>query len=144
MTTVNCNMEDCVYFNKDFICQRGDITLTFGEYLDFECEDYRDITEGEDYQEKYYKRCQNPKTKREERREAKGKRIEIHGLIFYTQEDIRDKDNYGLTEEVTGLYISRISLENEKKLAIVRERLTEITPVKDLSDYIELEEDTPC
>ena len=132
MTRINCDMEDCVHIDKDRVCQKDHIFLILNDHLSAECEDYKDITLGEDYQEKYFLRCKIEKTGRVEKREAKGKKIEMHGLTFYTQEDIRFRNDYRMTEEKTGLVLSREDLEDNNKLAIIRKKVEETTPVKDL------------
>jgi hypothetical protein len=133
-------MSDCIYIDKYDKCQKDEMFLSIGDYFE-ECDSYTDITEGKDYEEKYYKRLRNSRTGIEEKQESKGKKIEMYGLIFYTEEDTRFEKDYYMTEEKTGYLLPSEALKNKDNLEVVYKTIEELIPVKDLPDYVEA---SPC
>lgn len=119
-----CDLHNCVNC-KDAVCQLDSLALEDGE-----CQEYRDITDGPDYQETYFTaNVYKPEDGSEPiryRRAKKGKRVEYAGFTLYTDKDMR----YGIggacfTEATTGFFISGEDLLNEERLALLRKRIAE-------------------
>ena len=129
MPDIKCFTEYCVHCNKDYACELKNITLRYAE-----CQTFRSITATEEYKQKYYKRAKNDLTGKHEKYVGYGKRLEINGLVLFTEEDTRHGDNYIVTEEISGASIKVSKLKDEKRLAEIKERISVLIPVKDLPD----------
>ncbi|CDX01266.1 Hypothetical protein DPCES_1379 [Desulfitobacterium hafniense] len=135
MTTVNCYQPECVN-NKNDICTLDSIHIAFDEFClgngFYLCADYKNVFHAPEYQERYFIRVKDTKTRREEKARRNGKRLELFGMVFYTENDTRYDKDWWLTEEKTGLGVSKkYVLENPDK---VRKVIEEVTPVSELPD----------
>jgi len=135
MTTVNCYQSECVN-NKNDKCTLDTIHIAFDIDHNYEeffpCGTYENILMAPEYKEPYFMRVQNPKTKRVEKREMKGKKVELLGMAFYTNNDTRYEENWWLTEEKTGFGAHKENILREPEVA--RRAITESTPVRELPD----------
>lgn len=134
MTKVHCDLTMCEYCKKDgvtdFICGCDEIELvdeqciTFGAHVDM-CPEYR---------ETFLKRLSSKADKHECWRECNnGKRYEIDGLVFFTDQDDRwGIDDIWFTEKTTGLKISGKYLYQH--IEDIKERITQVTPVETLPE----------
>lgn len=136
MSKINCYSIECAH-NENNICSEDEVTFDFDSYYDEGlghcCMSYTNITETEEYQTPYFKHIENPETGKLEKKAAKGKRIELFGRVFFTEEDTRFSDKYMLTEEVTGYLIPFDCLK--KHYQVIEERIKGIIPVKELPLY---------
>ena len=107
MPTVICPNNYCIY-NDDFegICKYGG-TIHAAE----ECVAFTSYRDQEDYQEEYWHACLREGKKF--RRKAKGKRIEVRGLVLYTEDRLPPEEAWAdtltsvyCTEEETGMGLS--------------------------------------
>ncbi len=136
MTTVNCYQPECTN-NKNDVCTLDAIHIAFDEFClgngFYLCADYKNVFLAPEYQEPYFMRISNPKTKRIEKMRKNGKRLELFGMVFYTESDTRytEKD-WWLTEEKTGLGVGKKYLM--KHANKVRKAIEEVTPVSELPD----------
>ena len=128
MTKVKCSYSGCEYCTKG-ICQKEEIEL------DDICLDWLSHVEvSKEYNNIFYKHIRDNKTGKEYKKEARGKRYEMLGFVWYTDEDDREGiEEISFTEEVSGMKAQGKSIteENMKK---IMEKLTEAKPVKDLPE----------
>lgn len=121
-TTVFCDRNDCRYYCNGE-CANECI------YLDFNCQDYEDLTLSPEYQVPYYIACRkNGKTYRELKR---GKRIEINGEEFFTISNTAYPQNpVSLTHGRTGrLMPYRTIADIKENWEIIKNRLDEFPDV---------------
>ena len=126
-----CDSDKCVNCRNN-TCQRGELTLYDGQ-----CEEYEDITEGPDYQEEYFIACEyRPKDDGERiqyRQARKGKRVEIDGDVYYTQDDIRDGMAFArFTDAITGRLVSGKDLMSDIYAPLIKGKRKIMTPVMDM------------
>ena len=118
-TIIHCSENYCIN-NTVSKCKLSEISIVGGY-----CDNFDDITDGEDYQHEYYKHIADRKTGNSYKRKCFGKRIEHEELVFYTSRDIRDGFT-GLTEEKSGvLAIQLCDLKNKVKMDDMRKRLAQ-------------------
>lgn len=99
MTLIKCTTSQCEYCVKG-ICSRDEVTFDAGD-----CEEYLfhpDVCP--DYRNTFWKRIKSRKDNIEKRLESnQGKRYEVNGLVFFTEDDDRNGiDEIWFTEERTG------------------------------------------
>ena len=132
MTTVKCSYSSCEYCVGG-TCQRDEIEL------DDSCQDWLDHTDvSPEYCHTFWKHCHTADRKKEYKTEARGKRYEILGLVWYTDQDDRNgTDKISFTEEVSGVGIMGKDI-NEKNLPMIKENIAKVAPVKTLPDEWEV------
>ena len=133
MPKVHCNITECEYCKKvgitDFICGCDEI-----EFVDGECITYGPhIDMSSEYQETFWKRLASRKDGHECKRSAiQGKRYEMIGLVWFTDNDDRwGTDKIWFTEQKSGLACigGKITEENAVK---IRKLVDSVCPVADL------------
>lgn len=93
MTTINCNLNDCIYCEKS-ICTKDKVSF-FNE-----CNDYDNYKNSFDYQDEYWMRIGNINARTHKR----GRKIIINGIDFYTSDDMRENElNIYVTDARTGI-----------------------------------------
>ena len=97
MAEVACYSDDCKWFSCGF-CQRGSITIC----EDLTCEDFECYIDS--YKDSFYKACFKD-GKKFRRLAEHGKKIEYNGYVFYTEDRVTEAEEYGLTEERTGVFV---------------------------------------
>lgn len=117
-------------------CRHGTCQLPSLTLYDGQCEEYEDITEGPDYQERYFIACEykpkdcKPGESIRYRKLKKGKRVVREGVVFFTNDDIRDGLNGAeLTEARTGMLIQGEHIENAEAMRIILKMREEMPPI---------------
>ena len=108
MTSVGCWNTECIW-NKGGWCQRGVISIS--ETL--ECDNFEDYRKS--YTDQFWKACKDKDGRKYRRLCEKGKKVEYNGYVFYTEDKIDDTEEYYLTEERTGVFISTMARLKEPK-----------------------------
>ena len=133
-TEVYCDTTTCEYYKnqrctKDIIELVDDSCLTFGAHTEM----------SKEYQETFWKALTSRKDGHKCRQEARGKRYEFGGIVFFTDQD----DRWGLaglsfTEQVTGYRVPADVLTGRKAkpefLDRVREIIGKVPPVMSLPE----------
>ena len=133
MTKVKC-VAWC-QFSKDGVCTKDEIEMDIEGCVSFEVYPAEDDPE---YQEEYWILVKRTEDKKLFRQKARGKRIEIDGVVFHTKDDVR----YGLTgveltEERTGLKTEGEKAKNA--IDIVRQKSQSFPAVMDYPTLEELD-----
>ena len=136
MTKVHCRETTCEYWQKDSsreddgLCGLDEIEIT----TDIMCCSYRDHTDmSPEYRETFWKRICSRKDKHECRNEGRGKRYEMIGLIWFTDQDDRwGTDEIWFTEQRTGLRCKGKDIGGNAEL--IRERVGTTSPVESLPE----------
>jgi hypothetical protein len=132
MAIVNCDNTKCLWCERE-VCQAEKINLSsYGT-----CWTEEDITDGEEYQEEYWIR-----TKHGDgtilRQQKHGKKVELCGLTFYTEDDIRtekDRDQARMTEATTGYACVPYS-KIEANIEHIKQEIAKVDiPLMDLPPY---------
>lgn len=123
-----CDSSECVNCRRN-TCQLGTLTLFSGE-----CQEYEDVTKGPDYQEEYFIACRfRPEVDAEAfryREKKKGKRVELRGVTFYTQEDIREGiGGARFTEAHTGFRVKGEDILDDERFKKVMKAVRTDLPV---------------
>lgn len=97
MTKILCRRHDCVWCDPDeHVCLNTLIAVN-----ESGCENYDTIFESPEYQETFWIAvCGKDKTMF--RVERMGKKIEYRGRVFYTIEQVSDRDSFIVTDGITG------------------------------------------
>ncbi|MCM1055623.1 MAG: hypothetical protein NC394_08895 [Bacteroides sp.] len=119
MPYVNCENTECVYCSQNRECLYNS-NIWVGDVYCAGCSEYSSYRNTEDYQTEFWKtypiRGQEGKY---ERKKAIGKRIEINGREFFTEDNPNyDEKNMRVTDGETGAFCGYISSvkENWEKL----------------------------
>lgn len=133
MTKVVCGYSGCEYCARG-ICQKEEIEI------DDTCLDWVSHVEiSKEYNDIFYKHIRDNKTGEEYKKEARGKRYEMLGLVWYTDEDDREGiEEISFTEEVSGMRTNGRNI-TEENLPKIMKMLAEVKPVKDLPETREEE-----
>ena len=133
MTKVVCGYSGCEYCARG-ICQKEEIEI------DDTCLDWVSHVEiSKEYNDIFYKHIRDNKTGEEYKKEARGKRYEMLGLVWYTDEDDREGiEEISFTEEVSGMRTKGRNI-TEENLPKIKKMLAEVKPVKDLPETREEE-----
>lgn len=132
MTEIRCK-EDCKYSVLG-ICNRSNVEMCSGSCCDSDAYSAEDNPE---YQSPYWIQVKNYEDNRFYRKERKGKRVEIGGLVFYTECDDRYSQDIPYTEEITGALAQ--GPITEEKIEKIKRKLKDTTPVMELPIYYENE-----
>lgn len=128
MTKVICDLSSCEYW-KDNICQMEEIELidTCNTYV---C--HTDICK--DYCHTFWKRVRNNEDGQIYRVEARGKRYELMGFVWYTDEDDRYGTNaISFTEEISGLRAQGGQI-TEENIEQIKEKMKTEPPLMSLPE----------
>lgn len=135
MTEVHCAETDCEYWKKqgedgDGLCGCEKIELN----ADIMCNMFRAHTDlSPEYRETFWKRLRSLKDKHECKQDARGKRYEIAGLVWFTDQDDRwGTDGIWFTEQQSGLRCLGKDIREHEKL--IREKIAEVSPVGSLPE----------
>lgn len=133
MTKVVCGYSGCEYCARG-ICQKEEIEIA-GTCLDW----VSHVEISKEYNNIFYKHIGDNKTGEEYKKEARGKRYEMIGLVWYTDEDDREGiEEISFTEEVSGMRTKGRNI-TEENLPKIMKVLAETKPVKDLQETREEE-----
>lgn len=110
MTELRCFYHNCIHHDMlSGICQLQ--AATVDEIESGEC--YEPVSEQADYQTEYWIHCMDKDKGIEYKQKRKGKRIEVDGVVLYTQdklppENARSNPEFviSVTEEKTGMLLS--------------------------------------
>ncbi len=128
-------MTDCINNTREFICSATSISFSLNNWEP--CDGYKSIVETDEYKSKYYKAVMEEGVPY--KKLSHGKRIELYGRVFYTEEDTRFDGNYYLTDEQSGYLTSLellIKVMTEKPEEAIK-TMDDVGAVIDLPDYEE-------
>ena len=138
MTKVHCRQKTCEYWRKngagdscDGLCSCDEIELdddimcfTYGAHTDMSPE----------YRETFWKRISSREDKHECRQDAMGKRYEMIGLVWFTDQDDRwGTDEIWFTEQRSGLRCRGRDI-NDGNAELIWEKIKAIPPVDSLPE----------
>ena len=136
MTKVWCSWGSCEYCKRygvngygicgsDQIELKDDNCITYGAHTDMSPE----------YREVFWKRLKSRKDKHEcKQRSKKGKRYEMIGLVWFTENDDRwGTDDIWFTEQKSGLRCQGRDI-NEKRKETILELVNSVCPVEELPE----------
>ena len=135
MTKVLCDETSCEHCKFEggtyFVCGCDQIELESGEV----CKTYINHTDiSPEYRETFWKRMSSREDKHECKKEARGKRFEICGLIWFTDSDDRfGTDDIWFTEQRSGLRCQGIDI-TEEHASLMKKKIESICPVVDLPE----------
>ena len=122
MTIIYCQNEDCKYCDPDlFICTRNIVSV--GEFFECGCEEYESYLDSEEYREKYFIAVKVGEVLA--KAVKYGKKIELKGRVFYTQDRAKEFGENRITDKRTGYSVGTVKrlddlwdkyLETEKTL----------------------------
>lgn len=120
-----CRSDDCKW-NEDGWCNKGVISIS----EDNECEDYESYLDTEEWQQPFYKRCQDKVTKKIFRVLFRGKEIEVNGRKFF----IESKSAFAtVTDKITGYgCCNRCDLEARFESILKKANELNIPPLESL------------
>ena len=132
---VECYYSNCISWRKANGCADNSLLIIGDEG----CENFVSYKAREDYQTEYWIACLDKETDTKCRRKLKGKRVEIEGFVFFTEDNI--EEGYyecEFTEEKTGVAVPGMlaftptgQLLDEVKEKII-ERIANEKPVMEL------------
>ena len=97
MTNIYCSCRDCLWRDSDDgMCMRMEVEVSEDGCLDYSC-----ILYHPEYQEKFWIAC-GDREKPTHRVEKTGKKIEYRGRVFYTTEQVNHRENFKVTDAITG------------------------------------------
>lgn len=110
MTELRCLYHNCIHHDMlSGICQLQGATVE--EIESGEC--YEPVSEQADYQTEYWIHCMDKDKGIEYKQKRKGKRIEVDGVVLYTQDKLPPESEWknpewriSVTEEKTGMLLS--------------------------------------
>lgn len=133
MTKVRCYTSDCEFWTpgdvRSGFCGRDEIELddTCGDYVN-----HTDISP--EHRKTFWKRVRSRKDKHECKLSCEGKRFEICGLVWFTDQDDRwGIDELSFTEERSGLRCKGRDI-NEANIEKIKKILSTVSPVEDLPE----------
>lgn len=136
MPKVHCDITTCNYCRKngvtDFICGCDEI-----EMIDEQCNTFVAYVDmSPKYRETFWKRLASKKDKHEcKKKSEKGKRYEMHGYVWFTENDDRwGTDEIWFTEQRSGMCCKGKDIE---RVIQVKEKWESVVPVADLPEAIE-------
>lgn len=119
MTKVSCENEDCLHLDlKTNTCKQLSINIECG--YEPSCMSFEHYLRSKEYKEDYFIVVKDEE-KILGRILQKGKRVVYNGRVFYTR-DREEYDHCLLTEERTGLGITKKSLEDDWETFIEKEK----------------------
>lgn len=141
MTELKCMYQKCIHHNfLECTCQLESVRVE--DIESGEC--YETITEQAEYQTEYWIHCKDKRTGANFKRKKKGKRIEVDGVVLYTDEKIPPEAEWKnpqwdirCTEEKTGMIVPLHSLyipEHRKK---IDEYIKNAVPFSELEERAE-------
>lgn len=134
MTKVHCTDTTCEFWKKHGVGEDGlcgcdeieldaDVCYTYGAHTDISPE----------YRETFWKRMSSRVDKHECRRDAMGKRYEMIGLVWFTDQDDRwGTDEIWFTEKYSGLRCQGKDIRD--KAEQIREKVKYVSPVESLPE----------
>lgn len=136
MTKVHCQATRCEYWRKDRdgeycgLCSLEEIELDW----DNMCDSYRNHVDlSPEYLEPFWRRMSSRVDKHECRDEGYGKRYEMIGLVWFTQEDDRwGTDEIWFTEQRSGFRCKGKDISGNAE--IIREKVRSVSPVESLPE----------
>lgn len=96
MSYITCERKDCMYRDADDVCMRLHVHIASDG-----CDGYETVLGHPDYQDVFWAAIGTDGVVRY-REERRGKRIELRGHIFYTQEPVDELGCYDLYDGKTG------------------------------------------
>ena len=129
-----CDFPECIH-NTDDKC-----TKKSNKIYGITCPHFEDYSLLPEYQHEYYiaihkKTLNIPDGKYKEKR--KGRRIEKHGMVFYSSEKTKATEDITMvTEEKTGYLLNLEYLEKEENLNKIIEQIKTIPPVVGFPEVI--------
>ena len=127
MTNVFCNEIFCIN-NIGNICQCENIDIN----LDVKyCGSHEDYSESSDYQEEFWIAYKDTPYSEAVREKRKGKKNELFGLTFYTENDDRCHEECLLTEARTGIACGSLK-DIEIHIATIKAKMLSYPAVLDL------------
>lgn len=136
MTKVHCQETMCEYWRKDSsreddgLCSLNEIELD----ADNMCYSYRAHTDlSPEYRETFWKRMKSWADEHECKNEGRGKRYEMIGLTWFTDQDDRwGTDEIWFTEQRSGLRCQGKDINENAEL--IREKVESVSPVENLPE----------
>lgn len=144
MTELNCTYYQCIH--NDFlsgVCQLKANTVY--EIESGEC--YEPVNDQEDYQTEYWIHCKDKGSGVEYKQKKKGKRIEVDGVVLYTNEKLPPEDEWKnpqwdirCTEEKTGMIVPLHSLYIHEHRKKIDEYIKNAVPLSEIAERREDEQ----
>lgn len=143
MTELHCSYHNCIH--QDFLS--GLCLLEAASVEEIECGDcYEPVSEQADYQTEYWIHCMVKGI--EYKKKKKGKRIEVDGVVLYTEDKLPPENEWSnpefriaVTEEKTGMLLSLHRLYIPECRKRIDEYIKNAVP---LSEIKEMEEEAEC
>lgn len=144
MTELHCSYHNCIH--QDFLS--GLCLLEAASVEEIECGDcYEPVSEQADYKTEYWIHCKDKKGV-EYKQKKLGKRIEVDGVVLYTQDKLPPENAWSnpefvisVTEEKTGMLLSLHSMYIPERRKKIDEYIKIAVP---LSEIEERSEDAEC
>lgn len=134
MTKVYCDLDTCEYWKKDDanggICDMDEINLIDGERGSYVAHTWL----APEYQETFWKRLTSKADQHECRTTARGKRYEMIGLVWFTDQDDRwGIEDISFTEKRSGLRCLGKDI-NDEHAEVIRKKVRAVSPVEALPE----------